>query len=611
MRRRLPVLIALVSSLAGMPARAQADPQNFPRALGQQVATRPSQILGVVRDELGQGLPGAVVLALGATLVSGRSDARGRFSMAVPAGDYILRAARDGYVSTYREAVRVVSDVPLHRTITMLKAGADDSVAVAPVTQTEPDPAVTRGGAVPSEATWRLRHLPRTVLRDEVPVWSTEPGDALDDTAPLSRDWRAMVADLTGSLDLVTTGSLALSQGSPMVFDAPSGVAYVAMGAPVGPHASWAVRAALTVEQVSAWAFLGEYRARSRNGRGAHAGVSYSAQTVTLDGGAPLRRSVPTDVLRAAAAYGGGDWAFPRDFTVSYQGRLEWFDYLANPSLVSGAATLRKGIAPHVAVFADVSRRMVAPGADQFAPPPAAGAWLPPGRTFSSLDTDQPIGAAEVDWAEFGLALGVRARDGEPPDRGIEVSVSRFVEQTSDQLATLFGLDTRSHLGHYYIGVAGSPRVDGLAVGVSGPLMPYVSGRIVYTMSTTRWSDAGYRASHGVLEKMVAATDARQGHDLTSTLEGRVPRLRTRVATAVRLNDWFASSSETRSGAGARFAIHAEQPLPLPAVGPDAVVLVVGARTLLSDLHDSRGYYDDLLTVAPPLRVTCGIQMRF
>jgi hypothetical protein len=40
-------------------------------------------------------------------------------------------------------------------------------------------------------------------------------------------------------------------------------------------------------------------------------------------------------------------------------------------------------------------------------------------------------------------------------------------------------------------------------------------------------------------------------------------------------------------------------------------MLVIGARTLLGDGGTGRGFYDDLVTIDPPLRVTCGIQMRF
>jgi hypothetical protein len=101
------------------------------------------------------------------------------------------------------------------------------------------------------------------------------------------------------------------------------------------------------------------------------------------------------------------------------------------------------------------------------------------------------------------------------------------------------------------------------------------------------------------------------GHGITSALEGEVPATGTKWRVATRIGDWFGAPIGRRAGPGARFAVEAGQPLPMRTLGRDAVMLVVGARTLLGELDGRGGYYDDLVTVAPPLRVTCGIQMRF
>ena len=39
--------------------------------------------------------------------------------------------------------------------------------------------------------------------------------------------------------------------------------------------------------------------------------------------------------------------------------------------------------------------------------------------------------------------------------------------------------------------------------------------------------------------------------------------------------------------------------------------LLVSARTLLRDLGEEAAYFDDLLTIDPPLSLTFGLQMRF
>ena len=124
-------------------------------------------------DEFGRAVTGARIVALGTTLATARTDTGGWFSMALPAGEYILRATREGYVSAPRAAVRVQSDCRCDAT-SRSSAWADAKLlrtwpgrvvqGAAASAPTETDPAA---GA--RETAWRLRHLPRTVLRD----WAT------------------------------------------------------------------------------------------------------------------------------------------------------------------------------------------------------------------------------------------------------------------------------------------------------------------------------------------------------------------------------------------------------------------------------------------------------
>lgn len=610
MQKKLPVLIAFVSSLAG-PAGVQAGQQETQPIISVHAAVYVTEIVGVVKDELGRGLPDAKVLAVGKTLAAVRSDASGRFALALPAGDYILRASRDGYVSTYREAVRVQGTTALHRTITMLKA--DAAITAARPLPADPLPASSGASGddlVPGEATWRLRHLSRTVLRDSSAIGSSSLARRGRD-AWLSADRRSLAADLQGRVDLVTTSSMAVRPGSPLAYDLPKGVAYVAMGAPVGTRGEWLVRAALAVEEASAWTFLGEYRVRSTDGSAAHAGVSYSAQTVAFDRQSRDLAPLPTDVLRAASVHGGETRRLLSGLELEYDGRIDRFDYLADPNLLSGTASLRQRVSPRFSAVITASRRMVAPGADQFAPPTSAGAWLPPDRTFSALDSIRPIGAAEVDRAEFGVAVdfGRRREAARAEHTGMQLTVGHFLESTEGQIATLFGLDDKSVVGHYYVSAIGSPRVQGVAIGISGDILPRVTGRVTYVASETRWSELGQDGLR-TLAHQAATTERRRGHDVTSALEGELPGARTRLTVALRINNGFLTK-EDQDGPRARFAVHAEQPLALPSLAPDAVTLVLGARTLLGGVNDGRAYYDDLLTVAPPLRLTCGLQVRF
>ena len=65
-------------------------------------------IKGVVSDDVGGPLAGAMVSALGATMAMTVTDASGRFSLdKLPAGDYTLRAHLAGFAASRRENVRV------------------------------------------------------------------------------------------------------------------------------------------------------------------------------------------------------------------------------------------------------------------------------------------------------------------------------------------------------------------------------------------------------------------------------------------------------------------------------------------------------------------------
>src|SRR5439155_17507482 len=126
----------------------------------------------------GRAVAGASVIALGAMPmpIMARSDTTGRFQLALPPGQYILRANRQGYVSTYREPVRVQSSVQLERTITLVREGATDRVlliagsgpAAAARLSNDPPQAADdeKDGHAHNEMAWRLRHLTPTALRD-------------------------------------------------------------------------------------------------------------------------------------------------------------------------------------------------------------------------------------------------------------------------------------------------------------------------------------------------------------------------------------------------------------------------------------------------------------
>ena len=81
------------------------------------------RIKGVVRDDAGQAVRDVSIVAMGTIVAAVRTDARGQFSLALPPGEYILRALCEGYVSAYREPIRIQSSAQLQRDITLTRQG--------------------------------------------------------------------------------------------------------------------------------------------------------------------------------------------------------------------------------------------------------------------------------------------------------------------------------------------------------------------------------------------------------------------------------------------------------------------------------------------------------
>jgi hypothetical protein len=628
MRRRLSVLAALLlSAVVPDAVLAQGRARVVPVAWHTESAD--AQIQGLVKDDAGSAITGASVLAMGETLAMVRTDERGRFTLRVPPGDYVLRATREGYVSRYREPVRITAGEPVTRVITLTRTSAATtsttplqlagmSAAPAAPETASPEPAAAAdpsasSDASHSEASWRLRHLPRTVLRDESPIavaWD-------DDAASWSSSLRESVAasagraaasflgttDFNGHVDFLTMSSLPGS-GPISPVDWPRGVAYVVVGAPVSDRGDWSVRAALTAGDFTSWTLLGEYQARADRTHAFRTGASYSAQVPADSTDVAPLAALPM-ARRAGGVYWFDRWMIDRRLELDYGGRVDRYDYLADPDLVSGTLGARVALAPRMTLVASAAPHMVAPGADQFLPPAEAGTWLPPERTFSALDPGGALLPERVD--RYDLVLETRlTRDDAPV-----VRVGRFTEATADQMATLFGLDDRSAAEHYYVSSPGDVRVDGWVVGVAGSLSRYVQGTVDYRAVTAAWNDpSGHRRLRRVAPS-VARRGVETGQDLTTSVRASVPMTATTVNVAYRFNTAFAVPARSQPASAGRFKVEVQQLLPFRPLGRGELNLLFSARTLLRDVGDEGAYFDELLTIDPPLRVTCGLQMRF
>ena len=158
MPRHVPAIVIVISALGASVAFGQG--RTVPAApVTVQASASGGRINGIVRDEVGGLVGGVNVVAMGTSLAAVQTDGSGRFSLALPAGEYILRAT-------------------LERNITLLRQSTADeqplvlASVLPPQTRPPSSAPVAEGDHAHSDMAWRLRNLPRTVLRDD----GTMPG---------------------------------------------------------------------------------------------------------------------------------------------------------------------------------------------------------------------------------------------------------------------------------------------------------------------------------------------------------------------------------------------------------------------------------------------------
>jgi TonB dependent receptor/Carboxypeptidase regulatory-like domain len=624
MPQHLSVLVAIaVTALSVDPASAQSKSASRPSdPIAVQASRMSGRIHGVVRDDVGRGLGGVSILAMGTTLALARSDSQGHFALAVPAGDYILRAAREGYVSTYREAVRVNMSAQLERNITLLRQGVrtpDRSVLTASVVHTLPAGAEQIGAAVPTdhshtEAAWRLRHIPRSVLRDGMspvdrPADTFRPGRSILDQAFAGSARTAASffteTDFSGQINFLTTSAVDGSRGW-LPAQWARGIASIAIGAPVGTHGDWSVRGSLTAGDLSSWVLLGEYAARDSLSHAFRLGMSYSAQGRIDPQAATLAMPV-ADIRNVGSIYGYDLWRITPGLTLDYGLRLDRYDYVAS-RFVSPRVGARVALFNRTHLVTLASRRTVAPGADEFLPPASTGLWLPPERTFSSLVKGRALRAEQVRHFE----VGIEREFGSEAARQ-SFSVRRFRHSVLNQVATLFGVDETSDIGHYYVASPGDVQLDGWGVRLTARMTRRVTTSIDYSTGVGLWDHGREARILRFRAPTVVRPDQERVHDLTTSVDAAVPETSTRVSAVYRLNTGFSSSSgrARRGSTAGRFDIQVHQGLPYQPIKGGKLEVVFALQSLFRDIRDPGSMYDELLTLAPPMRLMSGVQVRF
>src|SRR5438094_4718003 len=170
------VLVLLYGGQAAV--RAQAS-----QVVSHLASLAPGAIHGVVQDEKGLPVAGAMVSALGSSSAFAVTDRSGRFELRpLPPGPYLVRAHLSGFDAPRGQVVRVLPSARASSSIALRRVNAVTPPAPPPIVQAgfgaappadtvRPDdpapPTAASTGAVDSgEIAWRLSHARRSILKD-------------------------------------------------------------------------------------------------------------------------------------------------------------------------------------------------------------------------------------------------------------------------------------------------------------------------------------------------------------------------------------------------------------------------------------------------------------
>ena len=579
-------------------------------------------IEGKVTDERGQPLDGAVISALGGTTAFAVSDKTGTYRLKqLPPGPYLIRVHLSGFLAARGTMVNVRPSTRSSSSFTLRREGSSavTEAAVGAAIGAPPDAAAKSGDRDESELAWRLRHLKRGVLRDTNTLLTMPQDDDwfITDSFEFlgravgtsARKATALFSDLSlgGQVNLLTTGAIDRPVQL-LQLDHTNSVAFFSVGAPVGSHGDWNVRAAMNQTDLSSWMLAGSYVVKAQVPHRYQFGMSYSLQR--YEGGNTAALGAVSDTARnVGSVFAYDEWTISRYIAVSYGANYARYDYMEGPAMFSPRMSLTLSPNDKWRLRMAASRDVSAPGAEEFIPPMSAE-YLPPQRTFS------PLSKAALRPQAFGnYEVGV-----ERVINGAAITVRAFEQRISDQTVTVFGLrkadSAPSVLGHYYIGDAGDAELHGVGVTLTHALAENFRGSIDYSLSAAEWVEHPDAAEYAVLSRWVPSAvrpNRERIHDVTTSLETEIPYSATRVVVLYKLNSAFAANTRSVNEPlfGSRFDLRVTQALPFMNFRTSQWEMLVGVRNLFHDSLANTSVYDELLVVRPPKRVVGGLTVKF
>ena len=617
--------LMLSAALGASPAAAQMVATRGPERVTNLAASLSGHIEGTVLDETGRPLDGVVISALGGTTAFAVSDKQGQFVLRqLPPGPYLVRAHLQGFLGTRSTIVNVRPAVRTASSFRLRKEGTADAPQVV-----DASVGATQIGAAPSsekdrdesETAWRLRHLKRSVLKDTtagyVPEQTNDEWFLRDSIDMLGRAVGssakaagALFSDLSiaGQVNLLTTGAF----DNPLQLldlDRTNSVAFFSLGAPVGSHGNWAMRAAMNQTDLSSWTVAGNYAVNAEVPHRYQFGMSYSMQR--YEGGNAVALATLSDTARnVGSMFAIDEWRITPQFTLGYGASYAHYDYLLGPSLFSPSLSATMSPSKNFRIRVSAARLLSAPGAEEFLPPSRAE-YLPPQRTFSPLSRSAGFRTQELDHFEVGIERVLN---------GASIKVRTFREQIDNQLVTVFGLrsadSVASAVGHYYVGSVGDTDVTGVGVTFTHALFDNVRGSVDYSIASATWLGQPGSREVVALERWVPGavrSGREQIHDLTTSLQTEIPFTATRFEVLYKLNNGFVTSDAAASSAGldARFDVRVNQALPFMNFRTSQWEMLVAVRNIFHESLSNASSYDELLVVRPPKRIVGGLTVKF